>query len=131
VSNAAFLVGRIIFGLFWVSAGFSHFKKLDHMAEYAKAKKVPAPKLAVAASGVMLLIGGLSMLLGVCPRIGIVVLVLFLLGASFLFHNYWNVDDPQIKQVDQINFMKNVALVGALLMLLSLPQPWPWSLWPR
>lgn len=129
--NVAFLVGRIIFGLFWLHAAFSHFKGLDYLTKYAKAKGTPAPSLAVAGSGVMLLLGGLSMLFGVFPTIGIVLLVIFLLGASFQIHNYWKVDDAQMKQTDQINFMKNMALVGALLMLSALPQPWPWSLWPR
>jgi putative oxidoreductase len=71
------------------------------------------------------------MLLGVYPRIGIVLLVLFLLGAALLFHNYWKVDDAQTKHAEQLNFMKNMALVGALLMLLALPQPSPLSLWAR
>lgn len=127
----AYLVGRIIFGLYWLSAAFNHFKRLDYLAEYAKAKGVPSPKFAVAGSGVMLLMGGLSILLGICPTIGIALLVLFLLAVSFQIHNYWNVDDAQMKQVDQINFMKNMALVGALLMLLALPQPWLWSVWRK
>jgi uncharacterized membrane protein YphA (DoxX/SURF4 family) len=131
VIKFAYLVGRIIFGLYWLSAAFNHFKSLDYLAEYAKAKGVPSPKFAVAGSGVMLLMGGLSILLGICPTIGIALLVLFLLAVSFQIHNYWNVDDAQMKQVDQINFMKNMALVGALLMLLALPQPWLWSVWRK
>jgi putative oxidoreductase len=131
VIKFAYLVGRIIFGLYWLSAAFSHFKSLDYLAEYAKAKGMPSPKFAVAGSGVMLLMGGLSILLGICPTIGIALLVLFLLAASFQIHNYWNVDDAQMKQVDQINFMKNMALVGALLMLLAFPQPWLWSVWRK
>jgi len=51
--------------------------------------------------------------------------VLFLLAASFHFHSYWRVNDAKMKQTDQINFMKNMALVGALLMLMAIPQPWP------
>lgn len=129
--NIAFIVGRIIFGLYWLRAAFHHFTSLDHIAEYAKAKGAPAPKLAVAGSGVVLLLGGFSMILGVFPRVGIVLLVLFLVVASFQFHNYWKADGGQMKQADQINFMKNMALVGALLMLLALPQPWPLSQWAR
>ena len=127
--NIAFMVGRIIFGLYWLRAAFHHFKGLDSIAEYAKAKGAPAPKLAVAGSGVVLLLGGLSMILGAYPTVGIVLLVLFLVVASFKFNNYWRVDDAQMKQADQMNFMKNMALVGALLMLLALPQPWPLSQW--
>ena len=109
-------------------ASFNHFKNLNYMSEYAKAKGAPSPKLAVAGTGVILLVGGLSMLLGVYPVAGIILLIIFLLGASFQIHNFWKVDDAQMKQIDMINFTKNMALVGALLMFLLLPHPWPMSL---
>ena len=59
--NIAFLIGRIIFGGYWLMASFNHFKNLNYMSEYAKAKGAPSPKLAVAGTGVILLLGGLSM----------------------------------------------------------------------
>jgi uncharacterized membrane protein YphA (DoxX/SURF4 family) len=68
------------------------------------------------------------MLLGVYPVVGIILLIVFLLGVSFQMHSYWKVDDAQMKQIDMINFTKNMALVGALLMFLLLPRPWPMSL---
>jgi putative oxidoreductase len=77
---------------------------------------------------VILLLGGLSMLLGVYPVIGIVLLIIFLLGVSFQMHTFWKVDDAQMKQIDMINFTKNMALAGALLMFLLLPHPWPMGL---
>jgi putative oxidoreductase len=126
--NIAFLIGRIIFGGYWLMASFNHFKNLNYMSEYTKAKGTPFPKLAVAGTGAILLLGGLSMLLGVYPVVGIILLIVFLLGVSFQIHNYWKVDDPQMKEIDMINFTKNMALVGALLMLLLLPHPWPLSL---
>jgi uncharacterized membrane protein YphA (DoxX/SURF4 family) len=61
------------------------------------------PKLAVAGTGVILLLGGLSVLLGVCPVVGIIVLIVFLLvllGVSFQIHSFWKVDDAQMKQID-------------------------------
>ena len=126
--DIAFLVGRIIFGGYWLMASFNHFKNLNTLSGYAKAKGTPFPKLAVAGTGVILLAGGLSMLLGVYPVIGIILLIVFLVGVSFQMHNFWKVDDVQMKQVDMINFTKNMALVGALLMFLLLPHPWPMSL---
>lgn len=59
---------------------------------------------------------------------GIVLLIIFLLGASFQIHNYWKEKDAQARQADKINFMKNMPLVGVLLMILILPQPRPLSL---
>ena len=124
----AFLIGRIIFGGYWLMAAFNHFKNLAHMSEYAKAKGTPLPKLAVAGTGVLLLAGGLSMLLGIYAPVGIVLLIAFLLGVSIQMHSFWKVDDAQLKQIDMINFTKNMALIGALLMFLLLPRPWPMSL---
>jgi uncharacterized membrane protein YphA (DoxX/SURF4 family) len=126
--NIAFLIGRIILGTYWLMAAFNHFKDLDYMTEYAKARGTRSPKLAVAGTGVILLIGGLSILLGVYTTVGIVLLVIFLVAVSFQIHSYWKVNDPQMRQTDLINFTKNMALAGALLMLLLLPQPWPMSL---
>jgi putative oxidoreductase len=75
----------------------------------------------------MLLLGGKSVL-GAYPTVGIILLIIFLLGASFQIHNYWKEKNAQARQADKINFMKNMALVWALLMILILPQPWPLSL---
>jgi putative oxidoreductase len=125
--NIAFLIGRILFGGYWLRSSFIHFKNLNYLTEYAKVKQTPSPKLFVAGTGVILLLGGLSMLLGVCPIGGIILLIVFLLGVSFQIHNFWKVDDPQMKQIDVINFTKNLALAGALLMLSLLPRPWPMS----
>jgi putative oxidoreductase len=126
--NIVFLLGRIIFGSYWLMAAINHFKNLAHMSDYARAKGTPLPKLAVAGTAVLLLAGGLSMLLGTYPVAGIVLLIVFLLGVSVQMHSFWKVDDAQMKQIDVINFTKNMALIGALLMFLLLPRPWPMSL---
>jgi putative oxidoreductase len=126
--NIAFLIGRLIFGGYWLMAALNHFKNLNHMSDYAKAKGTPLPKLAVGGTGVLLLAGGLSMLLGLYAPVGIALLIVFLLGVSVQMHSFWKVDDAQLKQIDMINFTKNMALIGALLMFSLLPRPWPMSL---
>jgi uncharacterized membrane protein YphA (DoxX/SURF4 family) len=73
-------------------------------------------------------LAGQSTLLGAYPVVGIILLIVFLVGVSFQMHSFWKVDDVQMKQIDMINFTKNMALVGTLLMLLLLPRPWPMSL---
>jgi len=124
----AFLIGRIIFGVYFIMGGFNHFAKLDFMSGYAKAKGAPAPKLAVGGSGVLLILGGLSMLLGIAPVIGIILLIIFLLGVTPVMHAFWEVDDPMARMGEMMNFMKNMALFGALLMMLAIARPWPFSL---
>ena len=54
--------------------------------------------------------------------------MIFLLGASFGIHNFWAVHDQQAKQGEMINFLKNMAILGLLLMTLAVPRPWLMSL---
>src|SRR5215469_5828920 len=89
--------------------GFNHFAQRNMLIGYAKSKGIPAPALAVGGSGVLLLLGGLSLLLGYHPTIGVALLVIFLLGVSFGIHNFWTIQDQQAKIGEMTNFLKNMA----------------------
>ena len=123
-----FLIGRIIIGLFYLNSAFSHFSRVEMMAGYTQSKGVPAPKAAVIGSGILLLIGGLSILTGIQPTIGVAALVVFLLPVAIIIHGFWNVADPNMKMMEMVHFMKDVALMGSALMFLAIPQPWPLSI---
>ncbi len=126
--NALFLVGRIMVGAFYLFNALNHFTKLGAMSGYAAAKGIPAPKVAVAVSGVLLLIAGLSLLTGYRPTVGIVALVLFFVPVTFTMHAFWTVQDPAARMNEMVNFSKNLALLGASLMFLAIRQPWPLAL---
>jgi putative oxidoreductase len=126
--NIAFLIGRIIVGLYYINSGVHQFTGLNKMAGYAGSKGVPVPKLAVAGSAGLLVIGGLSLLLGFHPVIGVAAVVLFLVGITPVMHNFWAMKDPQHRMSEMINFTKNVALLGSALMFLAIPRPWPFSI---
>ncbi len=89
---------------------------------------MPAPKLAVIVSGLLILLGGLSILFGVRPTWGIIAVTLFMVPVTLIMHNYWADTDPFAKQMNQVNFLKNVGLLGAAWTLIMVPQPWPMSL---
>src|SRR5215471_14694247 len=128
IHNIAFLIGRLIVGGFFLMNAFNHFAQLNMMTGYAKSKGIPAPALSVGGSGVILFLGGLSLLLGYHPTIGAALLVIFLLGVSFGIHNFWTVQDQQAKIGEMTNFLKNMAILGLLLMTLAIPRPWLMSL---
>jgi putative oxidoreductase len=128
MNDIAFVVGRIIVGGFFIMNGIHHFQKLKMMAGYAKSKGTPAAEAAVGGTGVLLLLGGASLLLGFHPTIGAALLVIFLLGVSFKLHDFWAVQDPQMRMNERINFLKNMALLGFLLLTLAIPRPWVFSL---
>jgi uncharacterized membrane protein YphA (DoxX/SURF4 family) len=123
-----FLIGRILFGGYFLRSAYAHFAHHGMLTGYTQSKGVPAPGLAVAGSGVLLLIGGLGVLLGAYVVWALSALIIFLVPVTFMMHAYWKVADPGAKMGDQVNFWKNLALVGAILMMLALPMPWMYAL---
>jgi putative oxidoreductase len=126
--RAMFWLGRAIYGGFFVQSGLHHFQDKQMLSQYATAKGVRAPDVAVVASGALALAGGLSVLAGARPRLGLAAIVGFLIPVSLSIHRFWDVDDPQQKMTESVNFMKNMALAGAALMLMQVPEPWPASI---
>lgn len=124
--KALFLIGRTILGGFFLYNGINHIKNKEALAHYARAKNLPNPELAVVGSGVLLAAAGASLMLGLKPQLGALSVVGFLIPASTQFHDFWNEQDPQGKQQQQIHFAKNMALVGAALALAGI-EDWPLS----
>ncbi|MFZ1019541.1 MAG: DoxX family membrane protein [Minisyncoccia bacterium] len=119
-----FILGRIILGGYFIMSGVNHFRHLKMLAGYAESKKVPMASTAVWFTGLMMLLGGLGILLGVWIEFSVLLLSVFLLVTTLMMHQYWTVSEPGAKMSEQINFMKNMALLGAVLMLLAIPLPW-------
>jgi putative oxidoreductase len=122
--KAPFLIGRLLFGGFFINSGISHLQNRKSMAAYARAKGVPQPELAVTLSAVPLLIGGASVLLGVKPKLGAAALLGFLAGVSPIMHDFWRDEDPDTRMNNMIMFMKNMALAGGALALIGVEEPW-------
>jgi len=114
-----FLLGRFIFGGFFLYNGINHFIQRKEMAQYVSAKNVPMPDAAVTASGVALTLGGASLMLGVKPALGAAAVAWFLAGVSPVMHDFWKVQDPEKRQGEMINFAKNMALLGGALALMG------------
>ena len=86
------------------------------------------PGASATISGLWLVVAGVSVIVGFRPEIGLVLIVVFLLGVTPVMHDFWNAADSAQRLSDEINFTKNAALMGAALMMLLLPRPWPYSL---
>jgi putative oxidoreductase len=126
-NNFAAFVGRLVVGGFYLYYGINNFVDFAGMSGYAAYKGVPLPGLAVIVGAILLILGGLSLLTGYRPVLGIAALVLFLLPVTMLMHNYWTITDPQMSVIEQGLWMRNMALAGASLFLLAVPRPWLWS----
>lgn len=124
--RVSFLLGRALFGGYFIMSGINHFKQTRQLARYADAKGVPKPDIAVRATGAILIASGTSILLGFKPKLGAVALIGFLGGVSPVMHDFWN-EDAEQRMNDRVNFTKNLALVGGAAALMSVEEPWPAS----
>jgi putative oxidoreductase len=124
LSTITFLIGRILFGGFFFLSGLNHFTKRAMYTQYAASKRVPSPGASVIISGLLIVLGGLSVLLGAWTGVGLFLILIFLATVTPKMHNFWTIADPSQRMAEQVNLMKNVALFGAGLIMLSI---WPLS----
>jgi len=122
----AFVAGRILLGSYFLVSGLHHFTSTAMLAHYAHASGVPYPEVAVIGAGVLLLVAGLSLLLGLVPKVGIAATALFLVPVTLMMHAFWK-EEGAARAAQMINFTKNFGLLGAVLALAAVPEPWPVS----
>jgi len=127
VFGVALLLGRLAFGGLLAFQGLNHFLDLEGMAGYAEMKGIPAPKLAVVASGLFLIGGGLGIALGVFPLVAAAALTVFFVITTPTMHDFWAAPEEQ-RENEMIHFIKNVELLGASLVFLALAsEAWPFA----
>jgi putative oxidoreductase len=114
------LIGRILFAALFVVSAVGHFGQTDAMTGYAQSRGVPLARLAVLAGGVLLALGAVSILLGLWPDLGALLLVAFLVPTAVLMHPFWKETEAQAKMMEQVQFFKDTALAGASLMLFAM-----------
>lgn len=113
--DVALLIGRILFAVLFLLSAVGHLTKSKDMGAYAAARGLPVAVPATIASGVLILLGGLMVLFGVWGDLGSLFLVLFLVPTAFLMHAFWKESEPMAKQMEMVQFNKDIALAGAAL----------------
>lgn len=122
-----FLLGRLILGGYFLYSGLNHFINREMVAAYAASAGVPMPMTAALFTGFLMVVGGITFLTGVWPKLGAASLALFLIGVTPIMHAFWMISDPQMQQAEMVNFTKNLALLGGVIITASMPEPWPLS----
>lgn len=115
------LIGRILFSLIFLMSGImGHLIGLSGTAAYAASQGLPMATFFVALSGIIALLGALSIILGYKAKMGAWLIVIFLIPVTFKMHAFWAITDPaqqMMKQMQMAMFMKNIALTGTALMI--------------
>lgn len=127
VQGATSLIARLMITVVFASAVTNKVLQFSSTAAYMQQEGVPVPKFALFGAIGLLLIGCVSLILGAWTRIGAMFLLVFLAAATFYFHDFWQMADAGQRQVQTIQFMKNVAIGGGLLSLAAFGGG-PWSI---
>jgi len=110
------ILGRILFGGYFIFNGFNNLANSKMMVGYAQSKKVPMASVGVPIAGVILFAGGLSFVFDFHALAGSLLLIIFIVPATFMIHNFWKIQDSTQKMAEMVNFTKNLALLGALIL---------------
>ena len=110
------LLARVLYSGIFIMGGVNHLTN-SQMVQYAASSGVPMPSILVPLSGVIALLGGLSILLGFKARIGGWLIVLFLVPVTLMMHNFWAVTDPQMRMMQMAMFTKNLAMLGGAILI--------------
>jgi uncharacterized membrane protein YphA (DoxX/SURF4 family) len=126
-----FLIGRILVGGYYLYNAANHFNFFGAQAGlvgWTSSKGVPSARILVLIAGGLLAIGGLTIITGFQPTIGVIALVIFFIPVTLRMHDFWVEQDPNARVNQLVNFTKNIGLMGSALMFLMIPQPWPLSI---
>lgn len=114
--NLTVPVGRFLFSLIFIISGFNHFT--SGSVSYADSMGLPLADFLVPISGLMAIVGGLSLLIGLHAKAGGILLLLFLVPVTLIMHNFWRTQDPIEAQMQLIHFLKNTALIGGIILII-------------
>lgn len=113
------LIARILFAAIFIASGIGHLTQTQAMAGYAQFKGVPLPRLSTIVSGLLMVAGAVSVLLGVWGDLGSLLLLAAVAPIPFLMHRYW-AEEGEARMNEQVQFNKTLSLAGGALALFAL-----------
>jgi putative oxidoreductase len=108
----------LICTIFFMSAVGNKIPHFNNVVKVMESAGVPMPSVMLAGAIVFLLAGSVSVILGVKARIGASLLLVFLVLATYYFHAFWKLDGQE-QQMQMIQFMKNLSMMGAMLFIVA------------
>ncbi|HVJ66759.1 MAG TPA: DoxX family protein [Caulifigura sp.] len=112
------LARLLITAIFLMSAVGNKIPNYSGVVKYMESEGVPAPQVLLAGAIVFLIAGSLSVILGFKARIGAGLLAIFLVAATYYFHDFWNFTGQE-QQMQMIQFLKNLSMFGTMLYFIA------------
>jgi putative oxidoreductase len=114
--DACALLGRVLLGWIFLTGSWGKVMNMGGFVGYLTNLKMPAPGFWGWVGAIVEFVVGLTLVLGIAARYGALLGLLFVIVATAIAHRYW--EYPPAQQLGQyINFMKNIAIMGGMLLL--------------
>ena len=110
------ILGRLLLSVIFILSGLGKIPHFNDVAGIMASKGIPLATIALVITLLIEIGGGLMVLTGFKARYAALVLVVWLIPVTLVFHKFWGI--PAAAQQEQmVNFLKNVAIMGGLLIL--------------
>ena len=117
-SDALSLIGRIFLAVVFLVSGFGKIGGFEGLVGAIASKGLPMAQVFAVATIIIEVGAALMLVFGLKARWAAFLLAVFTAIVTFFFHNFWTVPEAQ-KYMEQINFMKNLALIGGLMFVMA------------
>jgi putative oxidoreductase len=117
IQAAAALVGRILLAIIFIKSGFGKITGFEGTAAYMASKGLPMVQLLLIGTIVIELLGGIMLVVGYKARWAALAIFLWLIPTTFIFHAFWGIADAKEAGMQQIQFLKNITIMGGMLMV--------------
>jgi putative oxidoreductase len=124
--NAVALTGRALLALLFILSGYQKLTGFSGTADFMASVGMPMAQVLLVGAIAVELGGGLMLLAGWKARWAAAAIALFTIPATLIFHAFW-AGDPAQAQNQFIHFMKNVSIIGGMLMVVAMG-PGGWSI---
>lgn len=112
------LLGRILLAAMFILSGFDKLTGFEETVGYISRVGLPLPQVQAALTVLVELGGGILLIIGWKTRWAALAFIVFVLVVTPIFHNFWAVPPEQMMD-QQIHFLKNVSILGGMLLLLG------------
>jgi putative oxidoreductase len=114
-SDVLLLIARILLGFIFVRSGWGKVMDLGAFAAGMPGRGVPLWLGYVA--GPVEFLGGIALIFGFATRYAAMLMLLFVIVATLTSHRYWEFTDATQRRLQDVNFYKNVCIMGGLIAL--------------
>lgn len=117
-------IGRTLFSLIFIASGLSKIGDWDKTISYMESHNMILTPIFLMIAILLQVIGGLSIITSYKTKIGTILLLTFMLAATFIFHDFWTLPTETeleliTQQIEMVSFLKNITIIGALILIFN------------